>query len=57
MTKLKLKPRKIVSVGNSSFISLPIEWLYARDIKKGDSLNLEITEEHELLISVGGKND
>ncbi len=46
--------RRIQKTGGSSYIvTLPKEWIERNGLKKGDQVNIKITEENELLISPG----
>ena len=49
--KLKLKqPRKIVSFKYSFLVSLPLTWLRAREIGKGDFVDFIINEDGDLIV-------
>lgn len=48
--KYKLKPRKILSINYTYFISLPQDWLINHSISKGDKLSLVIGENQELIL-------
>jgi len=50
MTYIKLGTRKIVGIKNSRLITLPQIWILAKDVKKGDSLNIEMEEGTDKLI-------
>lgn len=51
------QPRKIISVGYSYLVSLPIIWLKHQEIGKGDFLDFEIDENKNLIIKNPKKNE
>lgn len=48
--KLKLKPRKIISMSYSFLITLPQGWLFAHRIGKGATVNLRIADNGDLIL-------
>lgn len=49
-SKLKFKPRKVVRMNYSFVITLPQEWIHSNNLKQGDKINPELTENGDLLL-------
>lgn len=49
--------RKIIAVHYTRYISLPKEWLRNHDLKKGDKLEIFLTDEGNLLIKPEGEGN
>ena len=46
---MQIKPRKVVQMSGSHYVSLPKDWLFACDILRGDFLDIEI-KDNKLII-------
>lgn len=45
-----IKPRKLTSIGYSTYVSLPHDWLYHHKLGKGCLVYIEIREDNTLVI-------
>lgn len=47
---INMGSRKVIRINTSELVSLPKQWTRLFDITKGDSVEMEITNERDLLI-------
>ena len=50
MTMLELGERKVQSTAGSFFVNIPILWIKNNNVKRGDRLEITLTDKNELTI-------